>query len=91
MEARDWYLEFPEIWDEIEWDIQEKGWNGAVRLHLSNRVIRLTFYDPSRIAADANHLFAHGHAALVMPCIIVVPSVTRPNIEAAVQEIASMG
>ena len=86
-------LEFTQEWDEFVADtVEMKGWCGigVVVLPDGHRV-EVFFYDPARLASDLESVLKSGHACVAEPNMIVVPSVTRECMEAAVNELYEQG
>jgi hypothetical protein len=83
-------LILPEDFDEYEWEIISKGWFGGARLNVSGKEYRLIFYDPVRLGQTIEDELQRGEA-FFEPNLIVVRSVTRSNMEGAVELLVGSG
>jgi hypothetical protein len=86
-------LIFKEQFDErLAFDIAQKGWCGiaVVELPEGGRV-DVSFYDPTRLAQDLETDTKAGHPYIAEPGLIVVPEVTLPYMEAAVEQLYRQG
>lgn len=69
-----------------------KGWFDAVRVSLpSGLEVPLSFRDPVRLSQDLDAAVSEGRACVAEPGSIVIPKVTRANMEAAVVELYEEG
>lgn len=83
-------IEWPEPMDEYDWAIQEaKGWlNVTVTWGAGRQVVEV--YDPVRLAQSvASEIDRLGR--FTSRSLLVVPSVTRENIESAISAITDEG
>jgi hypothetical protein len=84
-----WSLDLPDDFGDHEWEVESKGWFDA-RLITSDRQYLLHFYDPVRLGQtmkdelDRVRLFFE-------PNLLVVQSVTRANMEHAVDILIESG
>jgi hypothetical protein len=83
-------LEFPPWFEDHDWEVVAKGWFAGVVAVIEGRRYTLTVYDPVRLAQDVEEELKLGRVFLE-PNLVVVASVTRENIAAAVQEIVDGG
>ena len=84
-------LIFPDEFDEFyESEIQSKGYFGQVSLQISGKHFRLNFYDPVRLAQEIESEFQRGNV-FFEPNLVVVKSVTRLEIEKAIQSLMESG
>jgi hypothetical protein len=83
-------LVFPEDFDDYEWEITTKGWFGEARLNLSGKQYRLIFYDPVRLSQTIEDDLQH-RSAFFEPNLIIVRSVTRSDMERAVELLVRSG
>ena len=83
-------IELPEGFDDFAWEVEIKGWfQGAIAVIAGQRY-RVTFYDPSRLAQEiADEL--EKSSSFFERNLIVVKSVTRAHMQAAIEVIASTG
>jgi hypothetical protein len=84
----DYSLALPDHLDEDAGTIEAKGWLADATVTLSDgRSLSLSFYDPARLAQEvADELDRTGFFA--ERNLIVVPNVTREQIERAVRELS---
>lgn len=81
-------IDLPEDIDEGTW--KEKGRVGGVRLEHEGRRYSLTFYDTIRLQQDAqSDVKLDGY--FLEPNIVVVESIDRSHIEAAIQALVDKG
>ncbi len=83
-------LEFPDDFDDFAWEVEAKGWIQGVVAIVNHRRYALTFYDPIRLAQDIENELGSG-AVFFERNLVVVPSVTRTHMEAAVDVLARGG
>jgi hypothetical protein len=83
-------LDFPEGYEEYACEVESKGWFGDARLSFSGRRYRLNFYDPVRLAQEIESELQRGRCFLE-PNLVVVRSLTRPNMEAAAAQLIELG
>lgn len=83
-------IEYPIEWNERDQlERPAKGWLGDVFVELdSGKRHRVCFYDPVRLAQDLEEIKL-GKAAVLEPGLIVVPQVTKENIEKATRQAVS--
>lgn len=84
-------LEFPYGFDEgIAFDAEQKGvyYYAVVRLTNGERV-RVSFYDPFRVAQDLEREQGLEGSCVALPGMIVIPKVTRQYMESGVRELSS--
>ena len=84
-------VEYPIEWDgRDEFERPAKGWLGDVIVELdSGKRHRLCFYDPARLAQDLEEEVKLGKSAILEPGLVVVPQVTKENIEKAIRQAVS--
>jgi hypothetical protein len=75
-------LEFPEGLDGSEWEAAAKGWLKA-KLVADDTQYTVTFYDPTRLLQTIESEL-QSSVAFFERNLIVVPSVTRAHMEAAI-------
>ena len=84
-------VEFPGDFEDYAWEVKSKGWfQGAVAV-IDGRRYRMMFYDPGRLSQDAERELLRGVAFFFEPNLVVVSSVTREHMEAAVLAIVASG
>jgi hypothetical protein len=77
--------------DELDWQIQEmKGWIGNVTVMWEGGARVFEVYDPVRLAQTVD-LEIEQIGRFTARSLLVVPSVTRENIETAISAIADSG
>jgi hypothetical protein len=86
----DYSLVFPEGFDDYAWEVESKGWFGEARLTSMGRSYRIIFYEPVRLAQEIEDELKRGKPFLEQN-LVVVPSVTRQNMETAVEYLVQYG
>jgi hypothetical protein len=86
----DYSLVFPEGFDDYAWEVESKGWFGDARLAFMGRSYRMNFYEPVRLAQEIEDELKRGRP-FFEPNLVVVPSVTRQHMEAAVEFLVEYG
>lgn len=70
------------------WEVEQKGWFDAAIARLPNGLeVSLSFRDPVRLQQDLEAEVSAGRSCVAEPALIVIPRVTRENMEAAVVEL----
>jgi hypothetical protein len=83
-------LYFPVGFEDYESEYESKGWLHAATLVVSGQRYVLSFYDPARLHQEiADEL--EKQVVFAEPNLLVVPSVTRENIEKAVDFLVRSG
>jgi hypothetical protein len=73
-------------------EIEQKGWyDGAIAKLSDGRRFALSFVDPTRLAPDIQSDFSHGQKCVVFRHLVVIPSVTVIQMEAAVHYLFETG
>jgi hypothetical protein len=88
--ANTYGIEYPENFDEYAWEAGAKGWLPGVVALINGRRYKLTFYDPARLSQDIEGELQQ-NSVFFEPNLLIVPSVTRAHMEAAVAAIARTG
>jgi len=83
-------LDFPGDYDECASEVESKGWFGEARLRLLGKQYRLNFYDPERLRQEIASELQRGNFYFE-PNLVVVPSLTRQNMEHAVRLLIESG
>ena len=83
-------LAFPQGFDSYASEVEAKGWFAEAKLVLSGKQHRLTFYDPVRLGQEIEDQLQRG-TAFFEPNLVVIPSVTRENMEKAVDILIQSG
>ena len=83
-------LNLPEGFETFAWEVESKGWLQGANIEVLGKIYSITFYDPTRLAQDIESEIATRVAFFERNCV-VIPAVTRPNIEAAIELIVSTG
>jgi hypothetical protein len=86
----DYSLVFPEGFDDYAWEVESKGYLVDARLKFMGRSYRINFYEPVRLAQDIEAELERG-SLFFEPNLVVVPSVTRQNMETAVEFLVQSG
>lgn len=86
-------LVFTEAYDEhLAFEIEQKGWCGIGIVELPNGArIKLSFYDPVRLAQDLESDLSFGDVCVAEPGMVVIPKVTREYMEKAVSQLFKSG
>ena len=79
---------FPDDFDDFAWEVEAKGWISGVVVEFDGKSFHLCFYDVARLTQDIDHALGI-NAAFIEKNVVVIRSVTRAEIERAVQFIAS--
>jgi len=82
----------------IEWDAKDyfeqaaKGWlSGVIVQQTDGKEHVLTFYDPARLAQEIESELGEGKSGFIEQGLIVIPEVTKENIEKAIQQAKNEG
>ena len=86
-------IDFGFDWDERDhFERPAKGWLANVKVETeSGEFHTLTFYDPVRLEQDLKEEVKLGKYALIEQNLIVIPEVTKQNIESAINQAAEEG
>ncbi len=82
-------INFPGYYDDYSSEIEAKGYFADLVIQFGDMEIRPTVYDPVRLAQECGDAFASSSAYFSAPMMIIVPAVTRDNIVAAIEALAS--
>jgi hypothetical protein len=83
-------LIFPDEFEQYAWELESKGWFGEARLEFQGRRYRLTFYAPTRLGQEIEEELQRG-GFFFEPNLVVVPTVTRQNMEKAAAQLVEQG
>ncbi len=83
-------LELDESFDKYAWETEAKGWFPNAVAIVDQRRYRVTFYDSARLAQDIADELKTAQVFFESN-LVVVPSVTRQNMEHAIRAIVSTG
>ena len=86
----DFLLRFPLDFDDYGWEVESKGWFDGAEVLWEGAVIRLTFYDPVRLAEEVNEELGASRTPTFRN-LVVVPVVTRYAMERAVRALVETG
>lgn len=86
----DFSFELPADFADYEWEVTAKGYFPDVRMTVSGKHYRLNFYDTIRLGQEVQSELERGRMFFV-PNLVIVRSVTRADMEGAVQELVSSG
>jgi len=86
-------VDFPIEWDEQDdFEIPVKGCLSNVIVHTTDGIKHtLSFYDPVRLSQEIESEINNGKAGFIERGLIVVPEVTKTNIEQAIKLAESEG
>jgi hypothetical protein len=75
-----------------EWEAQQRGYRSHVWAELDDASLHaLTFYDIARLSQTLDDECASGRMFFTEPGLVIVPEVTRANMESAARALASEG
>lgn len=80
----------PTDFAEYEWEVETKGWFSECSMIFAGRSYRLNFYDAVRLRQEIE-ISHERHRAFFEPNLIVVRSVTRSEMERALDELLRNG
>ena len=83
-------LVFPQGFDDYASEAHSKGWFSEARLTFQEKQHRINFYDPTRLRQEIEGEFQRG-SVFFEPNLVVVPSVTRQNMEKAIEILIQSG
>jgi hypothetical protein len=83
-------LIFPDEFDEYTWELESKGCFSEARLEFQGRCYRLSFYDRARLGQEIDEELRRG-GLFFEPNLVVVPAVTRQNMEKAAAKLVEQG
>lgn len=83
-------LDLPQGYEEYASEVESKGWFSDAKLAYSGRRYRLSFYDPVRLAQEIDSEIQRG-GIFFETNLVVIRSVTRPNMENAVTQLIERG
>jgi hypothetical protein len=83
-------LVLPGDFDDYEWEVKVKGFFSEARLSVSGKRYRLTFYDPIRLNQEIEGELQRGEL-FFEPNLVIVNSVTRSDMERAVEALMKSG
>ena len=86
----DFLIRFPPDFDDYGWEVQSKGWFDGADVVWEGAVMRVTFYDPVRLAEEIDEEVAASRTPAFRN-LIVVPVVTREAMEHAVRALVGTG
>ena len=84
---------YPIDWDEIDLiERAAKGWLSGVIVQAEDGIEHeLSFYDPVRLAQEIDDELAEGNSGFIERGLIVVPEVTKENIEKVISQAENEG
>ena len=78
--------------DQAAFEVEQKGWYGQALVALSDSIrVKVFFYDPVRLSQDLEYGLRSGAVCIAEPGMIVIPSVTRQYMEAAINQLYKQG
>jgi hypothetical protein len=79
---------FPECLDGYEFETEAKGYLVGVSVVTKGQTFELTIYDQTRLTQEIDDALRSTRPYFAAPNLLVVPSVTRPEISRAIQVLA---
>jgi hypothetical protein len=86
----DYSLIFPDDFDDYVPELADKGWFALARLVVAEHRYPLIFYDPFRLQQEMNDELER-RSFFFEPNLLVIPSVTRENMQQAVDDLMRSG
>jgi hypothetical protein len=86
----DFVLRLPPDFDDYGWEVESKGWFDGADVVWEDRIIRISFYDPARLAEDVAEQLS-GPGVVAFRNLVVVPVVTREAMTEAVRRLVDTG
>ena len=83
-------LVFPQGFDDYASEVESKGWFAEATLTFLGKKHWMTFYDPVGLRQEIEDELQRG-SVFFEPNLVVVPSVTRQNMEKAVKTLIQSG
>lgn len=83
-------FELPLNFEDYEWEVTAKGCYSEARMTVSGRRYRLNFYDAGRLGQEIENELEKG-GVFFEPNLVIVRSVTRPDMERAVAHLLQSG
>lgn len=83
-------LVFPQGFDDYASEVEAKGWFSEAKLTFLGMQYRMNFYDPARLRQEIEDDIQRG-SVFFETNLLVVPSVTRQNMEKAVEMLIQSG
>jgi hypothetical protein len=83
----DYRFDLPADFEEYAWEVEIKGWFEGAVLTFQGKKYRLLFYDPVRVGQEIQSSIER-EGAFFDPNLVVVPSVTRSNMQRAAARLA---
>ncbi|MGY3449863.1 hypothetical protein [Bradyrhizobium sp. USDA 4353] len=83
-------LMFPPDFADYEWEVTVKGHFSQAKLVVDGRSYSLSFFDPARLAQEIQDELSRGEIFLE-PNLVVISSLTRVEIERAVELLMTRG
>jgi len=93
MATNEYKLIFPKDFDErAEYEAEERGLLDYVKVQLGNQyTYDVCFFTPARILVELDLIRQAGEDCFAEPGLIVIPAITRPEMEKAVAFLAKSG
>ena len=83
----DFSFVLPADFADREWEVEAKGWFPGAVMIVSGKYYQLIFYDPVRLGQEIASQLERG-SIFFEPNLVVVKSVTGPNMEQAARQLA---
>jgi hypothetical protein len=83
-------LVFPQEFDDYAWEVESKGWFASAKLTFLEKQYQITFYDPVRLRQTVEDEL-QSESVFFEPNLVVVPAVTRENMEKAIDFLIQSG
>jgi hypothetical protein len=85
--ASEYTIVFPDYFDDA-FEIESKGWFADLVIEARGKRFKPIFYDAHRLRQECEEALSSGAACFVERNLVVVPTLTRANIEAAVARLS---
>jgi hypothetical protein len=91
MEDEPFSIIFPDYFADYATEIEAKGYFADLLIDFGDTHLRPNFYDLPRLTQECEDAFKTGQSHFSVANLIVLPAVTRENIEKAIRELAMGG
>lgn len=88
--SKDALLLLPMDFSEYAWEVEEKGCFSGAKINYGNKIYQVNFYDPARLQQEIVGRVAE-EGVFLEPNLIVISSVTKVKMEAAVAQFINTG
>lgn len=91
MTTMEYVTEYPDDFDDMEYEVSTKGWFGQVVVRTPDAVYRPVFYDLARFTQEARDSLASGSGFHAERNLVVVEVVNRVHMNQALEALALRG